>query len=211
MPSSLRRRALSVALAVAGVVTGVSSPAAAARGPAGSAPVVTSAEYPNGVDSGAPGMPGTFHFAAPIPQVVEYRYRFNQGQEVTVPDGTATVTPPGPGRYTLRVRAVGATGRITAETVHTVAVNPVPPLVEGAPATPVARDTQFELVFTAQQPGAVEFVYQHTGGAEQIVPVVNGKATVTITAFDPYVSVQSRTAEGYRSAPRRLDYQVIRS
>lgn len=208
MPSSLRRRALSVALAAAGVVTGVSSPAAAARGTAGSAPVVTSAEYPNGVESGAPGTPGTFHFATPLPQVVEYRYRFNQGQEVTVPDSTATITPPGPGRYTLRVRAVSVTGRITAETVHIVAVNPVPPIVEGAP---VARGAQLELVFTARQPGAVEFVYQHIRGGEQVVPVVDGRATVTITAFDPYVSVQSRTAEGYRSAPGRLEYQVIRS
>ena len=202
--------------------SGLNTGIAEAYGTVGSAPAVTSTDYPHGVDSGAPGTPGTFHFAAPIPQPVEYRYRFNGGQETRVPaasDGTATVTltPPAAGRYTLRVHAVSITGRTTAETVHTVAVNGVPPTVEGTPTTPVAKNTTFDLVFRSQQPGATEFVYSHTWGTEQTVPVVDGKATVTITAFDPYntgrayLNVETRTAEGYRSAPRRLEYTVIRS
>lgn len=202
--------------------SGLNTGIAEAYGTVGSAPVVTSAEYPNGVDSGAPGTPGTFHFAAPIPHVVEYRYQFNWGEEVTVPaaaDGTATMTltPPGWGRYTLRVYAVSATGRTTAVTVYTVAVNPVPPVVEGAPTTPVADGIQLELVFTAQQPGAVEFVYADRWGTERTVAAVDGKATVTITVSDPndfgrdFLTVQSRTPDGYRSAPRRLEFLVTTS
>lgn len=109
--------------------TGLNSGEGEAFGSVGSAPVVTSTDYPDGVETGAPGVPGTFHFAAPIPNAVEYRYTFNWGTELTIPaapDGTATttITPPGSGHYTLRVYAVSASGRRTAVTAYTVAVAP---------------------------------------------------------------------------------------
>ncbi len=185
-----------------------------------SEPVVTSAEYPEDTESGAPGTAGTFHFAAPIPDVVEYRYTFEY-EEYSVPaagDGTATVTltPAQHGYHPLTVYAVSASGRVTGAQYYAFTVGRAEPLVEGVPTEPVTIGNPVELVFTARQPGAVEFVYRTRGDDEVVVPVVDGKATVTVTASDPYgtgsgfVVVHSRTAEGIQSAEKYVDYPVIR-
>jgi hypothetical protein len=57
-------------------------------------PEVTSAEYPEFLVSGGPGVPGTFTFQSHQTGATEFVYSFN-GAEQTVPigaDGTASIT-----------------------------------------------------------------------------------------------------------------------
>jgi hypothetical protein len=171
------------------------------------APEVTSAEYP-GWETGGPGAPGTFRFSSQLPNVAEYRYTFADGEEQTVAagqDGSATVefTPTGTGMHELLVRAVSASGLITAYTNYTFIVDPH----EVSMVTPsefhVGVPADFEL--TATLAGSTEFVYRIDGGAEVVVPAVDGKATVPITfdvAATHEFAVRSRTADGYQSGER---------
>jgi hypothetical protein len=186
-----------------------------------SEPVVTSAEYPNFTESGAPGTPGTFHFAAPLPNVAEYRYSYDYGEEIVVPaaaDGTAdvTITPDSPGYKWLHVTAVSVTGRVTGMTSYAAVVAQVRPQVTGAPTAPVAAGTQVTLELTATQPGATEFMYS-VAGVQTVVPAVDGKATVTLTAADPNgwgympVSIYSRTATGAQSGEAYVQIGVTRT
>ncbi|BCJ59679.1 hypothetical protein Jiend_31010 [Micromonospora endophytica] len=63
--------------------------------------------------------PGTFTFAAGMPDSTTFRYRINSEPTVTVPvgpDGTATVswTPPAVGSYQLRVDSVASNGTLSS-------------------------------------------------------------------------------------------------
>ena len=61
----------------------------------GTAPYVTSAEYPEGQWGGGPGVPGTFHVSGGAPGIVEFEWRADDGPPATVEadaDGTATFT-----------------------------------------------------------------------------------------------------------------------
>src|SRR5207244_3157079 len=62
-------------------------------------PEITSAEYPEYMTGGGPGIPGTFRFVSPLDNVIEYHYSFDYGPEqvvAAVADGSASVvwTPP---------------------------------------------------------------------------------------------------------------------
>lgn len=80
-------------------------------------PGVRSTDFPMNVESGAPGVAGTFEFGPPMDfaDPVAYRWSIDFGDETEVPareDGTAAVTwtPPAAGWYTLIVSAVAADG-----------------------------------------------------------------------------------------------------
>ncbi|GAA2540221.1 hypothetical protein GCM10010435_04540 [Winogradskya consettensis] len=72
------------------------------------APTITSPDYPEGTEAGAPGIAGTFTFHPAQPDVQSYTYSYEYGDDQTVdaaPDGTATIviTPDSEGWKTLRV------------------------------------------------------------------------------------------------------------
>lgn len=82
-------------------------------------PTITSTDYPEWTLSGAPGTPGTFHFAATFQNITEYRYSFDEEPETTVPatpNSTATVTytPTRSGFMELRVYAITTNGQPTS-------------------------------------------------------------------------------------------------
>lgn len=85
------------------------------------APIVVSTDYPEDQRSGQPGETGRFTFRPGRPDVVEYRYTFDDGgEEQVVPareDGTATVeiTPTRAGYTSLTVTSRTADGQGTLE------------------------------------------------------------------------------------------------
>ncbi|RSM39342.1 hypothetical protein DMA12_30200 [Amycolatopsis balhimycina DSM 5908] len=88
-----------------------------------SQPIVTSAEYPEGEMSGAPGVAGTFRFATESDSVTSYDYTFSgpsedeSGTVAAGPDGTATLswTPKESGFYFLTVSHRYGTGGYKTE------------------------------------------------------------------------------------------------
>jgi hypothetical protein len=197
-----------------GVDSGVGEDYGSVQAPA---PTVTSAEYPEDAEGGAPGVAGTFHFASTLPDVVEFRYNFND-EDLTVPagpDGTATVTytPTWTGHNRVLVRAVVASGLETDLQIYRFAVSGAEPTVEGVPTEPVPAGDLVRLRFTATLPGTTEFVYTD-GGVEHTVKARRGTARVTVTADDRWgtgshsLSVYSRTADGLRSDPTYVSFPV---
>jgi hypothetical protein len=208
------RHALTVAV-VAVAVTAAAAPAVAET----NAPVITSTDYPEDTVAGGPGVPGTFSFAAPIPDVAAYRYSIDDGPTTTTPataDGTATVTitPRTFGDFRLHVYAITTAGDVSHPGFYRVRVNPQTPELGQGTGGPVPEGTLITHVLVARQPGAVEFVYRTKDIDPTVVPVVDGQATVTFTATDPYndgynyIVFYTRTAAGYRSSELYAQYTV---
>lgn len=188
--------------------------------PASVAPTVQSAVYPQNMPGGGPGVTGSFTFRphTGLSGVTSYVYQFRGGTEQTVtanPDGTATVewTPTEydsqyGGWVELRVRAQTGTGVTSDAAYYSFRVDPLSPTVTSDVFTwyggAVVGQTG-DFVFTANQPGATEFVYVFDGGATQTVPVgADGTATVSWTAPSAYghdLTVRTRTATGLLSGP----------
>ncbi|RKN58727.1 hypothetical protein D7193_09435 [Micromonospora costi] len=94
----------------------------------GTAPRVTSAEYPAGSWSGGAGQAGRFTFSGGTAGIVEFEFQVGEDDARTVPaiDGTATVTwtPPYWTGYTMTVRGRLADGTWTDTTSYSFYVAP---------------------------------------------------------------------------------------
>ncbi|MEW2385391.1 hypothetical protein AB0873_25345 [Micromonospora sp. NPDC047707] len=92
----------------------------------GTAPLVTSTEYPNNTWGGGAGTPGTFTFGGGTAGIVEFEYRIggDEPRTVTAVDGSASMTwtPSEPGGYDLTVRGRRADGTWTDTTTYQVLV-----------------------------------------------------------------------------------------
>ncbi|WP_340687696.1 hypothetical protein LCL61_16910 [Amycolatopsis coloradensis] len=168
------------------------------------APVVTSADYPNDRERhGAIGIPGTFTIDAKGDQDI---IGFNTGNGYVPadrPGGVATV------QYTPKTEfdTFSAWGRDKAGnngpgTHYGFTATPSEPGVTYDART-VAVGKPLRLDFTpGAMPGVVEYVYDFGWAGEVVVPAgPDGKATTTVTPKEPwnYLVVSSRTKEGWRS------------
>ncbi|MFS8097330.1 hypothetical protein LFM09_09325 [Lentzea alba] len=181
------------------------------------APNVTSAEYPEYGETGAPGLTGTFKFTSQLP-IVTYKYRWNDGPEQTTTDAQVQWTPTRPGYYYLSVFGVTASGVETERRSYSFRVKAFPPTLtspqypEGGPVT--ARPNQpIEFVVTPNLPGSHEVLLNfHWGGTPQVLPVgEDGKArfTHTVTSSQSfYVTVSSRTPNGLESGSIERGFHV---
>lgn len=180
------------------------------------APTVTSAEYPEYRESGAPGLPGTFTFSSPLLPVVSYRYRFGNEPEQTTTGSQFQWTPKKPGYHYLYVRGVTDNGIETNERSYSFQVKPLPPTVvspqfpEGGP--PTARPGEpVEFVVTPALPGSHEVLWGiASGNPTNVAPVgEDGKARFTYTPAGSFqLTVSSRTPDGLDSGSITRTYQV---
>ncbi|MEU8129483.1 hypothetical protein AB0B68_19890 [Micromonospora sp. NPDC049049] len=108
--------------------SGELSPATEYRFRVGTAPLVTSAEYPAGQWSGGAGQAGRFTFSGGTTGIVEFEYQVGEDDARVVPavDGTATVswTPPYWTSYTMTVRGRLANGTWTDSSSYNILVQP---------------------------------------------------------------------------------------
>ncbi|WP_410584762.1 hypothetical protein [Amycolatopsis sp. lyj-108] len=174
------------------------------RVPPATEPLVTSTDYPNDRERhGAVGIPGTFTVDAKGDQDIVGFSTSGGYVPLDRPGGVATV------RYTptREFETFGAWGKDKAG-------NSGPGATYGFVATPskpgvtfkkddVAVGKPLRLDFApGAMPGVVEYVYTLGTGAEVVVPAgPDGAATTTITPARPstYLTVSSRTKEGWRS------------
>ncbi|GAA4412308.1 hypothetical protein GCM10023148_05870 [Actinokineospora soli] len=181
------------------------------------APQVTSEDYRRGYVDGWPGKAGAFAFSSVVPDVVEYRYRFDAGAEQVVaagPDGRASVvlTPTHPGRSTLVVRAVTRSGLVSGAGSYDFWVAGLPPELDPSSTGTVHIGTPIAVRATAVLPGSTEFLYTISGGPTQVVPVdPDGTAVIdhVAPAGTSFVRVWSRTAEGYRSSDSTVYFSGV--
>ncbi|MGW4212075.1 hypothetical protein ACWEIJ_29050 [Lentzea sp. NPDC004789] len=182
------------------------------------APAVTSAEYPEYQQGGAPGVTGTFTFSSPRLPVVSYRYRFDQGPEQTTTGTQFQWTPTKPGYYYLYVRGVTDNGIETDEQLYMFQVKPLPPVVtspqfpDGGPVT-ARPNVPIEFVVTPALAGSHEVLWSIAhGNPPNVVPVgEDGKARFTYTVPGSYsfeLTVSSRTPDGLESGSVTRTYFV---
>jgi len=179
-----------------------------------SAPIVTSAQFPQGGVGAPVGTEATFHFAPRMTGVTEYVYSYDQGPWQTVPpsaDGTADITlrPETGGDHHLVVYSRTAEGTESQRTAYTFTPMSTAPMVdcyeypEGIASGGPGVTGRFFLTATASD--AVDFVYSIAGGEEQTVsadpfgsffdwtPSESGNFTLV---------VRSRGGDGQLSDPR---------
>ncbi|MEV0714162.1 hypothetical protein [Asanoa sp. NPDC050611] len=182
-------------------------------------PRVVSPDYPSDVASGRPGLAGTFTLTPRVPDVVSYRYAFDDGPRQTVAasaDGVADVryTPTTPFGHTLVVTSVDAAGVESEQTTYAFHVLDDTPYVSangygwGSWGGIGVEDT---FSFTSQLADVADFAYKLNDGAERTVPAVDRAASVVLApdrAGDNVLSVVARTADGRRSTPYEFRFYV---
>ena len=184
-----------------------------------SAPIVTSAQFPQNV-SGAPvGTEGTFHFAPRMTGVTEYVYSYDQGPWQTVPataDGTADITlrPETGGDHHLAVYSRTVDGTESQRTAYTFTPTSTAPMIDSyeypegvASGGPGVTGRFF---FTAPAGDAVEFVYSINGGEEQTVSADPFSSFFDWTPTESGIFtliVRSRGGDGQLSDPRA--YMIV--
>lgn len=107
---------------------GTLSPATVYTFLVGTAPLVTSTDYPQGTWSGAAGRAGQFTFSGGTAGIVEFEYQVGEddARVVAATDGAATIswTPPASTIYYLTVRGRLADGTWTDSTSYEILVQP---------------------------------------------------------------------------------------
>jgi hypothetical protein len=168
------------------------------------APTVTSADYPQGVPSGGPGIPGTFVLDAQgDPDVTRYAVRdiweVRWMVDAPAPGAAANFvyTPRGAGFYNgLFVSSVDAAGNYGPETRYNFEVRSTAPGVDvemnglGLPSV---------LSFSSPVAGVTHYTYRFDDGPETTVQAQAGVATAEHTftvAGLPRLTVTSYTATG---------------
>ncbi|HJP77817.1 MAG TPA: hypothetical protein VJ914_26340 [Pseudonocardiaceae bacterium] len=149
-------------------------------------PTVASTQYPPGSASGEPGIPGTFTFSSPVPNVVSYTYTFDGGAPVTVPaaaDGTASVTLTPNATNNPQVLLVTSTlpgGGTSEQADYEFHLDIAQPIVS-CPSTTVGQ--QFQCSLQPGQKNVVSYVYAFDGAPNVTLPAAaDGTATITLTA-----------------------------
>jgi hypothetical protein len=167
------------------------------------APVVSSTDYPEGVWSGGPGVPGKFRLDAQgDPDVVAYQYRDISDATTTVPAPrpgapvTVTYTPDSDGPNPLRVVAIDAAGNRSPQAEYWIYVGPTGPDIQVDVA---GVNLPSRLTVKSPVAGVTCFTYQIENGKEVRLPAVNGTATTPITFTSPgFFRVTVRTFVGSR-------------
>ncbi|MEU8313477.1 hypothetical protein [Micromonospora sp. NPDC048887] len=185
------------------------------------APLVRSAEYPEGGSSGLPGVAGTFTFTPQRSNVVRYHYSFQGAEPTTVDaaaDGTATVTwtPEQAGWHQLTVIAETADGTRTGQREYQFTVRDPKPRVisylysEWGSSGGIGVPGGFR--FDSDLPDTVAFVYRLNDGPEQTVDVTDDTAAeLTVTpdrAFRNTLTVRARSSSGELSPETSYSFLV---
>lgn len=185
------------------------------------APLVQSADYPSGTNSGLPGVAGVFAFTPQRPGVVKYHYTFYGEEQRTVDaaaDGTASITwtPQRSGWQQLTVVGETGDGTVTQSRDYTFSVRePKPTIVsylynEYDPQGGIGVPGGFR--FGSELPDTVEFVYRLNDGPEQTVAVNDGTAAeLTVTpdrGFRNTLTVRARSATGELSPEASYSFVV---
>ncbi|MBQ1052072.1 DNRLRE domain-containing protein [Micromonospora sp. C51] len=181
----------------------------------------TAPRITDGNPDGAIGEPRELTFTPGMEDVVEYTYRLNDDEPVTVPAGadgtaTATITPrkSGSNRITVTSRTSGGLpsgeGQLSfyLSTEPTVSSEQYP--IGGAEGALVGTPGTF--VFHPGMPGVTEYVWSVAGGPEQTVAAeADGTASVTFTStFGGFhwMEVYSRTADGTLSGTASVYFEA---
>ncbi|MCP2245446.1 CBM96 family carbohydrate-binding protein [Lentzea aerocolonigenes] len=189
--------------------------------PPATAPAISSTTYrENGgpPGDGGEGVPGDFTFDAKGDKdVVAFEYSgvgVGGGRvNADAPGGKATVsiTPTSDGPLSVSVTGIDRAGHRSPTTSYRFWVRTTAPFVQ-VPLFEIGVPRDF--VFTANQDGATQFVYQLDGGAEQTVPVAEdrtGRKTVTFTepgAERREIKVWTVNAAGTRSGVSERSFSV---
>lgn len=180
-------------------------------------PTVTSVQYPpQGGPDGGVGVSGVFLFSSPLPGVVAYRYRFDDGaaqQVAAAADGRASVTftPQTGGEHVLYVRSVDTAGAESPDREYRFLVDTAP--VVTGPAN-VGLGVPAEFSFRPRMPGVVSYDYwfDHDPSAKWTVgAAADGTATVGITLTDIAqrdLRVRARDSAGALSSVAALGLSV---
>lgn len=174
-----------------------------------SRPDIWSVQYPQGwtnLDGGV-GIPGVFTFSPmTLEDVVEYRYRLDDGPTLSVPagddhKGAATITPQSGGFHKVYVRSKTASGYVSAEKEYQFQVDDMPTvtgadglILLGAPRTMTlapraAGVTSYDYAFDINAGSAGEFRSVPAGP--------DGTATITWTPDrTDYIQLRIRSHSG---------------
>jgi hypothetical protein len=156
----------------------------------GSAPTVTSTDYPAGQTTGGTGVPGTFTFGARgVKDVVSYRYDFTPGGTdtfvpATTKGGTATIqfTPTSIGPNTLLVQSVDGVGNQSPMLTYNFNVADNLPTVSCTPTEAIVGVPRQCVFGPGVNTGVTSYTYQLDTDATTTVPAgPDGTATVSIT------------------------------
>ncbi|MEU5911400.1 hypothetical protein [Micromonospora sp. NPDC047527] len=165
-------------------------------------------QYSEWSPRGGIGVPGDFAFSTSwTPEVVEYRYRLNDGPELTAPIGDSwntlvTVVPDRNGPNTLTVRGRTADGRFSPVTEYPFQVGTAPHVFSEAyprdtPGGGVGVEGRFE--FSGGTPGITSFEYTIGGTAGTVDADAQGRASITWTPTEAtglYLVVKGHKADG---------------
>lgn len=157
---------------------------------------------------GGIGVPGDFGFSTSwTPEVVEYRYRLNDGPELTVPIGDSwntlvTVVPDRNGLNMLTVQGRTEDGRLSPITEYPFQVGTAPYVFseeypQDTSGGGVGVEGRFE--FSGGTPGITSFEYTIGGVPGAVEANAEGRASITWTpteATGTYLVVKGRKADG---------------
>lgn len=178
--------------------------------PPGTAPTVTSTDYPSGVPAGGVGVPGTFTFSGNgDPDVAGFVIQPAFGNVIPAdhPGGTASVqiTPTSFGPKSLTVLTVDEVGNIGPSTTYRYFVASNAPTVTCDPESAFLGQP-IQCTFTDSD-AITGYTYQLDGdtGASTVAADERGSATVTITPTAQFTNgvlrVTAQLANGNASAP----------
>ena len=173
-------------------------------------PAIASEDFPTVIDpaKGFEGVPGELTFTVQgSADVVAYRWGDSIAAEKTVPaespggPATVTYTPKDYGFKRLVVYALDRAGNRSESTYHEFYVHPTRPRVWAAQDPEVGFPV--DVLFQAQQPGAVTFTYTVDGGPETAMPVdPAGPTTISlppVSLAGPRITAWTSDAAGRRS------------
>ncbi|WP_030486469.1 hypothetical protein [Micromonospora chokoriensis] len=165
-------------------------------------------EFSDWSPRGGIGVPGDFSFSTSwTPEVVEYRYRLNDGPELTVPMGDSwntlvTVVPDRNGLNMLTVQGRTEDGRLSPITEYPFQVGTAPYVFseeypQSTPGGGVGIEGRFE--FSGGTAGITSFEYTIGGVPGTVEANAEGRASITWTpteAIGTYLVVKGRKADG---------------
>ncbi|MEU7798396.1 hypothetical protein AB0B10_03930 [Micromonospora arborensis] len=157
---------------------------------------------------GGIGVPGEFALSTSwTPEVVEYRYRLNDGPELSAPradnwNTLVTVVPDRNGLNTLTVKGRTSDGRLSPVTEYRFQVGTAPHVFSetyprDTPGGGVGVEGRFE--FSGGTAGITSFEYTIGGTAGTVAADAQGRASITWTpteATSLYLVVKGRKADG---------------
>ncbi|MEU7909337.1 hypothetical protein [Actinoplanes sp. NPDC049118] len=182
------------------------------------APVVTSADYPEGTPGGGVGIPGKFTFAAAggDKDVAKFRYSSASAGLHEVPAGrkgraVVEITPNTYGTNVVTVQAIDHTGNRSGETTYSFSViDHTPKVLDQNPDAGAGEPRTIR--FWSAVPGTASFTYRlNDAPAVTVDADADGYRSVTVTPDrrgDNFLTVTSRTASGIVSPEFKANLYV---